>query len=121
MPQHPDPATSGREAADWTEEEHLYHELHDPATGGVPDWLVRDYPSHLHIDLKEIAQGRGFGVKMMSTVLDALRADGSCGVHLCMHKGNSWARRFYEKLGFQELPYVGDGGSGGGCIYGLQF
>ena len=68
-----------------------------------PEAIVRDYPSHLHIDLLETAQGRGIGKAMMNLLLDTLREQGSKGVHLGMGAQNSRAFTFYTKLGFTLL------------------
>jgi ribosomal protein S18 acetylase RimI-like enzyme len=74
-----------------------------------------EYPSHLHIDLLERAQGRGFGRLMMEAVMDLLRRDGSPGAHLGVSLANVRAQGFYPKLGFRELLRVGSGTDG--CIY----
>jgi ribosomal protein S18 acetylase RimI-like enzyme len=73
------------------------------------------YPSHLHIDLLERAQGRGYGRRMMEQVMELLRRDGSPGVHLGVSLANVPAQSFYPKLGFTELLRVGEGMDG--CIY----
>jgi len=73
------------------------------------------YPSHLHIDLLERAQGRGFGRRMMEQVMELLRRDGSPGAHLGVSLANVPAQSFYPKLGFVELLRVGEGLDG--CVY----
>ncbi len=40
------------------------------------------YPSHLHIDLLPIAQGKGLGNNMMDHFMKYLIKQGSTGVHL---------------------------------------
>jgi ribosomal protein S18 acetylase RimI-like enzyme len=65
--------------------------------------VVREYPSHLHIDLLEKAQGRGIGKAMMLLLLQTLREQGSTGVHLGMGAQNARAFTFYTKLGFTLL------------------
>ena len=74
-----------------------------------------EYPSHLHIDLLDRAQGRGFGRTMLNQVMDRLRLRGSPGAHLGVSLMNVPAQGFYLKLGFQELLRVGSGTDG--CIY----
>jgi len=74
-----------------------------------------DYPSHLHIDLLERAQGRGYGRRMMEIVMDKLRQRGSPGAHLGVSMVNTPAIGFYKRLGFHELLRVGEGKDG--CIY----
>ena len=65
--------------------------------------VISEYPSHLHIDLLEKAQGRGIGKAMMLLVLESLREQGSPGVHLGMGAQNARAFTFYTKLGFALL------------------
>jgi len=76
-----------------------------------PDYFCPEpyeaYPSHLHIDLLERAQGRGFGRQMMDGVMDRLRRRGSPGVHLGVSVRNEPAVGFYRKLGFREIIRVG--------------
>ena len=101
--------------AEWTPEQAVYHELHDPLAGEPPAGLDLDlYPSHLHIDLLPRAQGCGWGVRMMRHLLGALRDAGSPGVFLQMQASNARARRFYAKLGFEELALGQSAARGGG-------
>jgi ribosomal protein S18 acetylase RimI-like enzyme len=67
------------------------------------DDVVARFPSHLHIDLLPPYQSGGWGRRMMATLLDALRADGSIGVHLGVAEANVRAISFYEHLGFEAL------------------
>ncbi|HZJ10832.1 MAG TPA: N-acetyltransferase [Trueperaceae bacterium] len=103
----PDP--SG-DPAKWNHDERIYHELHHPRLEFSPP--LAPYPSHLHIDLLARAQGRGWGRRMIETLLDALRARGSRGVHLGVGLANTRAQGFYRKLDFQELFRVNADGSG---------
>jgi GNAT superfamily N-acetyltransferase len=68
-----------------------------------PEEVVNEYPSHLHIDLLEQAQGRGIGKAMMHLLIETLREKGSKGVHLGMGATNARAFTFYTKLGFTLL------------------
>lgn len=103
----PDP---GGDPARWSRDERLYHQLHHPRLDFPP--ALAPYPSHLHIDLLERAQGRGWGRRMLETLLDALRSKGSPGVHLAVGLSNSRARGFYRRLGFLDLFAVGSDDSG---------
>ena len=58
------------------------------------------YPAHLHIDLLPIAQGQGWGRKLMETFLDRLRALSVPAVHLGVSARNTRAIAFYERIGF---------------------
>lgn len=79
-----------------------------------------EYPSHLHIDLLDRAQGRGVGRVMLQGVMDRLRSHGSPGAHLGVSLVNVAAQGFYRHLGFRDLIRVGEGT--GGCLYmGMRF
>jgi ribosomal protein S18 acetylase RimI-like enzyme len=81
----------------------------------TPDDVVATHPSHLHIDLLPEAQGRGWGRALMERLQDALRADGSHGVHLGVNGRNTRAHAFYLHLGYEELV-----GTGFGHLLGLR-
>jgi ribosomal protein S18 acetylase RimI-like enzyme len=102
----------------WTRVQQAYHAYHHP------DYFCpepyEDYPSHLHIDLLPRAQGRGYGRRMMETLIERLRQRGSRGAHLGVNVLNTRAYAFYRRLGFHELTRVGTPSDG--CVYlGLRF
>ncbi len=90
------PAGAGR-ARDGT----LVRMIHHPPIAA--DDVVKQFPSHLHIDLLPRAQGRGQGRALMDTLLAALVAQGSPGVHLGVSPANTRAIGFYRRLGFVQL------------------
>jgi ribosomal protein S18 acetylase RimI-like enzyme len=102
MPQG-DPAT-------WSRAQTVHSWYHEP------DYYCPEpyeaYPSHMHIDLLDRAQGRGFGRRMMAEGMDRLRRLGSPGVHLGVSVRNEPAQAFYRKLGFRELIRVGSATDG---------
>lgn len=61
------------------------------------------YPAHLHIDLLDDYQGKGYGSQMMDTLLDKLRKMNIPGVMLIVDKNNKGAQRFYNRAGFKKL------------------
>ena len=67
------------------------------------DDRLKDYPSHLHIDLLPRAQKQGQGKALMLVLWDALKQAGSKGVHLGVSTGNTNAIGFYHKIGFETL------------------
>lgn len=107
---HPAPAG---DPAHWTRVQHAHSWYH------TPDYYCPEpyaaYPSHLHIDLLERAQGRGFGRRMLELVMDRLRERGSPGAHLGVSMANATALGFYLRLGFKELVRVG--APPDGCTY----
>lgn len=82
-------------------EKNLFRYIQNPPLR--PQEIVNQYPSHLHIDLLQKAQGRGIGKAMMLALLETLREQGSKGVHLGMGAQNHRAFIFYTKLGFTLL------------------
>jgi ribosomal protein S18 acetylase RimI-like enzyme len=77
---------------------HLIHHRSAPDAA-----IVASYPSHLHIDLLPAAQRQGWGRRMLDAMFDALRADGSIGVHWGVNARNLPAIAFYVHLGCTEL------------------
>ena len=106
------PAPQGNPAT-WTRSQTVHHWYHHPDYYCPEPYA--DYPSHLHIDLLERAQHRGFGRRMMEQVMNELRRRDSPGAHLGVSILNRPAVGFYERLGFRELVRVGT--ETDGCIY----
>jgi len=88
-------------AAPDTPDSRLIRMIHRPHRRD-PD-VVAAHPSHLHIDLVARCQGQGHGRRLLATLLDALRAAGSPGVHLGVATRNERAIGFYRHVGFREL------------------
>jgi ribosomal protein S18 acetylase RimI-like enzyme len=84
-----------------TPDQRIAHRIHHP--WHTHDELAGNYPSHLHIDLVPRLQARGNGSRLIRTLLAALRAQGSPGVHLHVSADNRKAVGFYRHLGFAEL------------------
>lgn len=77
------------------------HLIHHPSV--ADDAHVTEFPSHLHIDLLPVAQGRGDGRRLIEHLLASLAAAGSPGVHLGVSPRNARAIGFYEAVGFRPL------------------
>lgn len=102
---YPDP--QGIPYEDLTWDQRRTRTIHHPYSS--PDVVVRDHPSHLHINLLPQAQRSGNGRRMLETLFAALAAAGSPGVHLAVNQANTSAIGFYRHLGFTDLdedPYV---------------
>ncbi len=106
------PAPSG-DSSLWTRTQQIHHIYHNPDYYCPEPYAL--YPSHLHIDLLDRAQGRGYGRRMMGLVMEKLREKGSPGAHLGVSMANTPAFGFYQRLGFKELIRVGS--LPDGCIY----
>ena len=97
----------------WTRVQRVHSWYHQPDYY-CPEPYV-DYPSHLHIDLLDRAQGQGWGRRLLEQVMEKLWERGSPGAHLGVANPNVGATGFYRKLGFVELVRVGEGADG--CTY----
>jgi len=94
----PDPATSDGLSSG---ERFMLNDIHHPIVT-EPDLAAR-FPSHLHIDLVPRMQGQGLGRTLIATLVEALREQGSRGLHLHVGRANTRAAGFYDHVGFTEL------------------
>ncbi len=85
----------------WTPDEHLRHMIHHPPR--LDPALLAQYPAHLHIDLLPRAQGAGHGRRLITRLLDELRATGAAGVQLVTGAKNARAIGFYDRIGMRAL------------------
>ncbi len=69
---------------------------------------LEDYPAHFHIDVLPIAQGRGYGRKLIEVFLNQIQAQGVQGAHLIVSKNNQNAIGFYKQVGFQEIKQLAE-------------
>lgn len=65
--------------------------------------FCKKYPAHLHIDLLDEYQSKGYGSQMMNTLLEKLKGMNIPGVMLIVDKNNEGAQRFYERMGFRKI------------------
>ena len=70
----------------------------------LPYLLLRfKYPAHLHINLLPDYQGKGFGTKMINTLLSELKEKGIKSVMLLADSKNTGAIKFYKRNGFKKF------------------
>jgi ribosomal protein S18 acetylase RimI-like enzyme len=72
-----------------------------------PEWLLANFPAHMHIDLLPHVQGSGWGRKLMETELATLRARGVRGAFVGVSPANKPAIGFYKHLGFEDISRDG--------------
>ena len=82
--------------------------IRDLYEGYAPHPDLAAYPAHLHIDLLPIAQGHGWGRRMIEAFTGRLREIGAPSVHLGVGKRNTGAIQFYERVGFHRI-FEGEG------------
>ncbi len=59
------------------------------------------YPAHLHIDILDEYQNKGYGRLLMEALLDKLKKNGIKGIMLMAGSWNEGAIRFYSRFGFK--------------------
>jgi ribosomal protein S18 acetylase RimI-like enzyme len=96
---YPEPDVADRDH--WTRDEQIVYLIHHPWR--AEDWLLAQYPSHLHVDLLPRVQGTGIGRRLIDAQIAVLAERGSPGVHLNVNAANLRALGFYHHLGFTEL------------------
>ena len=69
----------------------------------VPFFFKKKNPAHMHIDIEPGYHRAGIGTRLMNTLLEHLKNEGVSGVMLIVGEGNTNARAFYKKCGFDEL------------------
>ena len=85
----------------YAESEWLIHEIFNPTPS--PKSILKDYPSHGHIDLLPHVQGQGWGRRIMETMEACLCGLGSPGFHLRVSAQNERGLGFYATLGYHEI------------------
>lgn len=97
----------------------IYHP--DQAEAFSLPGMVEKWPAHLHIDILPSHQAKGWGARMIGTLLEALKGAGATGVHLGMDPQNAGALKFYLRLGFEKYWDAVDGDpsqqKSGGALY----
>lgn len=64
--------------------------------------ILRSYPSHFHINMRPVHQGRGLGRQLVEHFAGLCRNTGSSGVH-AVTGASSPAVKFYEACGFRQM------------------
>jgi ribosomal protein S18 acetylase RimI-like enzyme len=85
-----------------TAEQRVLHDGFTPGRMLIPE--VGEFPAHLHIDLLPEVQGKGWGRRLIETLVNELRSRSVPGVHLGIDPANVKAAAFYERVGFHRLP-----------------
>lgn len=85
-----------------TPEDHVLHDGFTPGRMLIPE--VDEFPAHLHINLRPEQQGKGWGRRLIQTLVDELQSRSVRGVHLGIDPENVGAAAFYERVGFHRLP-----------------
>jgi GNAT superfamily N-acetyltransferase len=74
----------------------------------APDSNIAFSPAHLHIDMLESYQKKGWGRNLVSTAVEYMITKGLKGVWLGLDPRNEGARNFYKKLQFNTIAGTSD-------------
>lgn len=69
----------------------------------LPKELLERYPAHIHVDIVEPWQGKGWGPKLIAEMESQLVKEWVKGVHLGAAEDNARAGNFYKRIGFEEI------------------
>lgn len=96
---YPVPDVSRR--ASWTRDEKNAYLLHNIPK--VSPEIIKQFPSHGHINLVNSVQGKGWGRLLLKTVEEKLNMGGSSGIHLILNSTNLNALAFYKVMGYETI------------------
>lgn len=82
----------------------LIRALHE---GFEVDPALRAWPAHLHLNLLPLAQGQGWGRRLLAVFMAQARAAGAIGVHVAVSKSNDRGYNFYQRRGFRRHLDIG--------------
>lgn len=94
-------ADPGPDESQWTGSDWARSYIHRPEL--VFTEALAAWPAHGHIDLLEVARGRGVGRAALEYLMETLREAGAPGMHLQVATDNFKAHAFYKRLGFEVI------------------
>lgn len=106
---------TGDEGMEREESRAFRRAVHDAECSSLQAWPqeLSKYPAHMHIDILEQYQRKGWGSKLIHALFEAVKSEGAVGIHLDMVRWNTTGKNFYEKIGFKRCPLVLDNGKSG--------
>jgi ribosomal protein S18 acetylase RimI-like enzyme len=97
-------ADPGADESRWRGSDWARRAIHHPELVFPP--VLAPYPAHGHIDLLEVARGRGIGRRALEHLMERLRRAGAPGMHLQVSPSNAGALGFYRRLGFAPITHA---------------
>jgi ribosomal protein S18 acetylase RimI-like enzyme len=65
-------------------------------------------PAHLHINILEQHQRKGWGIRLIAKAVEHLKGEGLDGLWVGVDPRNDKARNFYKRIGFKEIEGAPD-------------
>ncbi|CUA69827.1 Putative acetyltransferase OgpAT [Rhizoctonia solani] len=82
-------------------DKHMINLIHKPDT--TPEEVLSVSQAHIHIDLLPVAQGKGWGTKLIGKAVEYLKQRGSDSLFVGIDSRNARARAFYLAIGFESV------------------
>lgn len=82
--------------------------LYNPNAYQAREENIAFSPAHLHINILEKYQRKGWGKRLIGKAIECLKEKGVDGVWVGLDPRNEEAKRFYEKIGFRDIEGVQD-------------
>jgi GNAT superfamily N-acetyltransferase len=98
-------APSAAEAQTWTPDQRRILMIHRPTR--TPLAIALRFPAHLHLNLLPRIHGQGVGTALFNQWLAAASKFGAKAMHVAVNRANIGAVRFWDKMGFVDLPLDG--------------
>ena len=102
-PRHPQDPDRPLKPAD----ERYIRTIHNPPR--TPQVQIAFSPAHLHIDILPEYQRQGWGRRLMDRAFEHLKEQGLDRVWLGLDPRNESARKFYQRLGFEDIEGAPEG------------
>ena len=96
---------SEADAANWTPDQRRIFMIHRPAR--TPPNVASKFPAHLHLNLLPRLHGHGVGTQLFNEWLTTAGKYGAKATHVGINRANVGAIRFWERMGFSDLPVEG--------------
>lgn len=86
----------------WDADTKRAYRIHHPE-GVIPDWVVAEYPGHLHMNLLPRQQRRGIGRQLLERWYRAAKRSGARKVHAAVNPANAGGLAFWQRVGFAPI------------------
>jgi ribosomal protein S18 acetylase RimI-like enzyme len=75
----------------------------NPSVFRTFDWSIAFSPAHIHINLLDKHQRKGWGRRLIGKAVEHLKEKGLDGLWVGVDPRNEEAKKFYKRIGFEEI------------------
>jgi GNAT superfamily N-acetyltransferase len=93
------------DAPKWTHDQRRIFMIHRPTH--TPAAVALKFPAHIHLNILPRLRGRGVGTQLFNQWLTSASKYGGKATHVAINRANVGAVRFWDKMGFADLPLDG--------------